>query len=90
MDSILANSWHYSANWAYVVLSRVRTLKGLHLRKHLSLDLSKYRKPDAMKTMLHGISQSIVVQQFDDYMYNLLLQQAERTNAATATQDTTQ
>ena len=35
-DMLVVNSWNYRcANWVYVVLSRVRTHKGLYLRKPL-------------------------------------------------------
>jgi hypothetical protein len=30
--SLYISEWHYGANWPYVVLSRVKTLKGLFLR----------------------------------------------------------
>ena len=30
--SLFISEWHYGANWPYVVLSRVKTLKGLFLR----------------------------------------------------------
>ena len=43
VDSILANDWYYGANWVYVVLSRVRTMKGLYIRKPLSKDLKNMR-----------------------------------------------
>jgi len=37
-DTLIVNSWSYGfANWIYVVLSRVRTLKGLFLCKPLDL-----------------------------------------------------
>ena len=45
VQSILANTWYYGANWAYVVLSCVKTMNGLHMRKPLSKDLKKYFQP---------------------------------------------
>ena len=45
MDYIIIVSWFYGAkNWVYVVLSRVRTLRGLYLFK--PLDYDKYFKKD--------------------------------------------
>ena len=45
MDYIIIVSWFYGAkNWVYVVLSRVRTLRGLYLFK--PLDYDKYFKED--------------------------------------------
>ena len=67
--SILANTWYYGANWAYVVLSRVKTMKGLHMRTPLSKDLSKYAKPDTMKRMLQGFKDSIAVTTIKDEEY---------------------
>jgi hypothetical protein len=42
VEDILINDFHYQVNWPYVVLSRVRTMKGLYLRECLSEDLNKY------------------------------------------------
>ena len=69
LQSILANTWYYGANWAYVVLSRVTTMFGLHMRKPLSKDLSKYKKPEAMKRMLEDFKNRIAVQMIDDSDY---------------------
>ena len=35
LENVLVNSWQYQDNWIYVALSRVRTLKGLFLRRPL-------------------------------------------------------
>ena len=35
-DSLFVYEWNYGENWPYVVLSRVRTLNGLYLRKALN------------------------------------------------------
>ena len=44
-DNIIIVDWFYSVkNWVYVVLSRVRTLSGLHLFKELNIE--KYFKED--------------------------------------------
>ena len=44
-DNIIIVDWFYSVkNWVYVVLSRVRTLSGLHLFKELKIE--KYFKED--------------------------------------------
>ena len=38
-DTLIINNWNYgSANWIYVVLSRVRTRSGLYLAKPLDLN----------------------------------------------------
>jgi hypothetical protein len=38
-DALVVNEWDYiCANWVYVVLSTVQTLKGLFLTKPLNLD----------------------------------------------------
>ena len=66
VNAILANTWFYGANWAYVVLSRVKTMDGLHMRIRLSKDLSKYAKPEAMKRMLAEFKRTIAVTMIDD------------------------
>jgi len=67
---LLANEWFYGANWVYVVLSRVKTLAGLFVAQELSLDLSKYAKPENMKKMIKGFAESrIAVTYFPDEFY---------------------
>lgn len=43
VDSLYICNWSYQQNWVYVALSRVRTLKGLYLRK--PLDRKKNIRP---------------------------------------------
>jgi hypothetical protein len=50
--TLMVNDWNYGKNWAYVVLSRVRTMKGLFLKEPLSEDLTKYAMSEDMKDML--------------------------------------
>ena len=52
VDALFVHSWHYAMNWVYVILSRVKTMKGLYLRMKLSGDLKKYRVPGALTRML--------------------------------------
>jgi len=54
VDSLFVHSWSYVTNWVYVMLSRVKTRRGLHIRKHLSKDLSKYKMPDNLKRMIRA------------------------------------
>ena len=51
-SDLVVNEWHYGCNWAYVVLSRVKMMKGLFIRELLSYKLQKYEKPKEMKDML--------------------------------------
>ena len=53
VDDILVTDWVYEKNWHYVVLSRVRTMEGMHMRKPLSEDLSLYAKPPALTEMMN-------------------------------------
>ena len=52
IDNIFIHAWNYSANWPYVVLSRVRTIKGLYLREPLSMNLKKYKVDKALEKMI--------------------------------------
>ena len=61
VDTILANDWYYGANWVYVVLSRVKTMSGLYIRKPLSFKLEKYDKPEDMKKMLQVFRERILI-----------------------------
>ena len=67
--SILVNDWYYGANWAYVVLSRVKTMMGLIMRKPLSTDLKKYAKPKAMRDMIQRFADTIAVPMLSDEEY---------------------
>ena len=43
LDRLFVHDWNYSCrNWAYVVLSRVRTMAGLTFRKPLTVDRKKF------------------------------------------------
>ena len=47
---VIVTSWNYGfKNWIYVVLSRVKTLKGLLLVNKLNDDLTKYQISDELK-----------------------------------------
>lgn len=52
VDSLLVNDWTYGKNWSYVVLSRVRTMVGLFMKKALSTDLKKYEMCPEMEAMI--------------------------------------
>jgi hypothetical protein len=52
VDKLFVHNWSYVTNWVYVMLSRVRTRRGLFARKKLSKDLRKYAVPEALKKML--------------------------------------
>ena len=45
VETLLAAHWHYRQNWPYVVLSRVKTMDGLHLLELLSDDQDHYSVP---------------------------------------------
>ena len=53
VDNIFVHTWSYTTNWAYVMLSRVKTKKGLFMRKPLSRDLRHYAVPPALVRMLN-------------------------------------
>ena len=72
VESILANDWYYGANWPYVVLSRVKTMAGLYIRKRLSKKLEKYEKPEAMKKMLAVFRDKIYVPSISDEEYEVM------------------
>ena len=71
--SLLVNDWYYGQNWAYVVLSRVRTMKGLHLKQPLSEDLTKYAMSDDMKRMLKEFDNNLKLDEISDATYSDIL-----------------
>ncbi len=74
VDDILVNSWCYTKNWHYVVLSRVRTMKGLYLREPLSEDLSKYAKPQALDDMMQRFTNTCLATLLPDHVYNTFME----------------
>jgi hypothetical protein len=52
VDNLFVHSLSYVTNWAYVMLSRVKTQGGLFCRQALSQYLTKYAVPDALKRMM--------------------------------------
>ena len=49
--SLLVNNWEYTQNWAYVVLSRVKTMAGLYLRQPLTENLKKPRSTISVRML---------------------------------------
>ena len=72
VEKILVNDWFYGNNWAYVVLSRVRTMAGLFMRHPLMHNLVKYRMPAAMKQMLKTFRDTIGLSELSDEDYSQL------------------
>lgn len=66
LDNLFVHDWEYQLNWPYVVLSRVRTMKGIKFRLPLSLDLSKYAMSEDLKNMLECFASTKSVQNLSD------------------------
>ena len=79
VDNILVNSWCYGCNWVYVVLSRVKTLEGLYLRKQLSHDLLKYAQNHDMKQMLKLFERTILVETISEEEYEAMESRIDET-----------
>ena len=65
-DQLIVVSWTFISNWIYVVLSRVRTLKGLFLLKPLPTDcLDKFQVPrdlQAFERRMHSLECHVLEQ----------------------------
>jgi hypothetical protein len=55
IDQLFVSTWIYQKNWAYVVLSRVKTKSVLYLRKGIDKDLNKYRVPTDLTDMIEDL-----------------------------------
>ena len=79
-ENLLVTDWFYGSNWAYVVLSRVRTMDGLYLMEPLSEDLTKYEMPAAMRAMLQALRDTVFQDPFDggDLQAMLLEESSDR------------
>ena len=76
-SAILVNEWYYGSNWPYVVLSRVKTMAGLHIVHALDEDLSKYAMPEEMTRMLDAFRSTIALSDISDDEYEDLLGQTQ-------------
>ena len=59
----------YKQNWMYVVLSRVRTMKGLYLAEPLAHDLDKYAMSAKMKDMIADFETRIGMELYTENQY---------------------
>ena len=80
LEALLVNdsSWYYAANWAYVVLSRVKTMKGLFLRRKLLRNLKKYQKSEDMVRMIQKFRDTIAVKELDQQVYDDLIAEEQK------------
>ena len=68
IDSLFVHCWRYDKNWAYVVLSRVRTLEGLFLREPIKYDRKKFAVPTKLKIMMRQFRKKTPRElSYDDY-----------------------
>ena len=69
VPAIFIHGWSIVRNWAYVVLSRVRTLSGLYLREELDGDLSNYAIPDELQNLLRKFRNSFSPMMWTEEQY---------------------
>ena len=72
VENLLVNDWLYQNNWVYVVLSRVKTMKGLKIREKLSEDTNKYKPAAKLDKMLKEFEE-LKVKHINDSEYNLMM-----------------
>ena len=53
VDTLFVHSWSNVTNWVYVMLSRVKTHKGLFCRQELGKDLRRFAVPEGLRKMLN-------------------------------------
>ena len=70
INQLFVNNWNYTANWPYVVLSRLRSSEGFYLRNKLSMDLTKYAMPWELQKMIQHLEitapTSWIQEQYED------------------------
>ena len=72
VDNILVHDWCMVKNWTYVMLSRVKTLKGLFLRRPLPLDPRKFEMPRSVQRFMEFL-RTRSPPDFSQEEYDLLL-----------------
>jgi PIF1-like helicase len=74
VDHLFVHKWSNVTNWNYVMLSRVRTMKGLYARKPLDCDLSKYAlKPSyaaMVKKFQHKKPSQLTDRQYQSFLHS--------------------
>ena len=69
LASLLVKGWYYGKNWAYVVLSRVRTMAGLFMSEPLSLDINKYKPKEEMLEMMQKFRDEKTLAPIEESLY---------------------
>ena len=64
VNELVVAEWSKVKNWAYVVLSRVRTLAGLFLEKPIPSDIDFSPNPDYLE-MMERLRNNILVEPID-------------------------
>ena len=72
VESILVYDWNYKQNWAYVALSRSKTMKGVFMRSPLSLDLTKYKIDDDLIEMMKTFQKKEASYDDEDFYDDIL------------------
>ena len=71
LDELFVSSWTYTRNWPYVLLSRVRFLKGLFLRIKLHYATGKdkrdYSEPKELQAMMKDFRKNKRPAIFDEF-----------------------
>ena len=70
--SLLVNDWSYRQNWAYTVLSRVRKMVGLFLRRKLKWKDDNFVMPENMKRMIQRFRDTIQLEALTEEDYHLM------------------
>ena len=88
LKDLLVNGWCYGQNWAYVVLSRVRTMKGLRLREKLSLTLKKYKMNPRMVAMMEKLKREKTLPEISEStLSDMLFDEAEESDDSSGDSD---
>jgi hypothetical protein len=72
VDVLFVHGWQYVANWVYVMLSRVRTLNGLHIREPLDDNTNKYAMSPRLRVMIDQFRNQLSPASWTDAQYNAM------------------
>ena len=70
VDHLFVSEWYNEASWIYVILSRVKTRRGLYLREELRPNIGLHKIPDSLRSKIRHFRANCTRPDLDTNEYN--------------------